>query len=290
MPIRIEKLSHIYKPNTPLEATALADVSLEIKDGEFVGLIGQTGSGKSTLIQHFNGLLKPTSGRVIVDEIDLSAKGTNLKEVRKRVGLVFQYPEHQLFEETVFADIAFGPRNLGLGGEQLIERVREAMQMAGLDYESFKDRSPFELSGGQMRRVAISGVLAMKPKILILDEPTAGLDPRGRDEILLQIKELHHRFGMTVVLVSHSMEDVARLAEKLLVMHKGRLVLSGTTRQVFAQADVLRNIGLGIPQVTELMRCLGDQGWKIKSDILTVEEAHGELHNYLRQVRGNVHV
>lgn len=289
MAIRVEHLTHIYMPGTPMEAVALEDVSLEIADGEFVGLIGQTGSGKSTLVQHFNGLLKPTSGKVYVDGLDLGAKGTDLKEVRRRVGLVFQYPEHQLFEETVFADIAFGPRNMGLEGEELTRRVREAMEMVGLDYESLKDRSPFELSGGQMRRVAIAGVLAMKPKGLVLDEPTAGLDPRGRNEILQQVKELHRRFGLTVVLVSHRMEDVARLADRLLVMHQGRLVLTGTTREVFRQAEVLQEIGLGVPQVTELMRRLRGRWPKLPVDVLTVEEAEREILGYLRQKRGNAH-
>ena len=289
MSIRIEKLTHIYMPNTPMEALALEDVSLEIEDGEFVGLIGQTGSGKSTLIQHFNGLLKPTSGKVIVYGLDLADKDTSLKEVRRRVGLVFQYPEHQLFEETVFADIAFGPRNMGLGGEELEERVREAMEMVGLDYATLKDRSPFELSGGQMRRVAMAGVLAMKPKTLVLDEPTAGLDPRGRDDILQQIKELHQRFGMTVVLVSHSMEDVARLVDRLLVMHRGKLVLAGTTREVFAQADYLRQLGLGIPQVTELARRLREHYDSMRVDILTIEEAHQAISAFLGQKRGKVH-
>jgi len=289
MSIRVEHLTHIYMPNTPMESLALDDVSLEIEDGEFVGLIGQTGSGKSTLIQHFNDLLKPTSGKVIVDGIDLGHKGTSLKEVRRRGGLVFQYPEHQLFEETVFADIAYGPRNMGLAGEELEVRVQEAMEMVGIDYATLKDRSPFDLSGGQMRRGAMGGVLAMKPKILVLDEPTAGLDPRGREEILQQIKELHRRFGLTVVLVSHSMEDVARLADRLLVMHRGKLVLTGTTREVFARAEYLRQLGLGVPQVTELARRLREHYGTMRVDILTVEEAHQAISAFLRQKRGKVH-
>ncbi|MGI6574357.1 MAG: energy-coupling factor transporter ATPase [bacterium] len=287
MPIRVEHLTHIYMPGTPMESLALEDVSLEIKDGEFVGLIGQTGSGKSTLIQHFNGLLKPTGGKIYVDDLDLGSKDTNLKEVRRRVGLVFQYPEHQLFEETVFADIAYGPRNMGLSGEELERRVQRAMAMVGLDYAQFKERSPFELSGGQMRRVAIAGVLAMEPKILILDEPTAGLDPRGRDEILEQIKDLHKKLGLTVILVSHSMEDVARLVERLLVMHKGRLVLTGDTRAVFLQAEKLKGIGLGIPQVTELMHSLRKHWQAVPLDVLTVEEARRVILGYLKRERGN---
>lgn len=197
MPIKIENLTHIYMQGTPFEATALQNINLEIDDGEFVGLIGHTGSGKSTLIQHLNGLLKPTSGTITVNDIRIDKDSRNLKEVRRQVGLVFQYPEHQLFEETVYQDIAFGPRNLGLSAEEIDVRVKEAMALVGLDFDSLKDRSPFELSGGQRRRVAIAGVIAMKPKILILDEPTAGLDPRGRDEILGQIKEFHERYGIT---------------------------------------------------------------------------------------------
>lgn len=289
MSIRVENLSHIYMPGTPMESPALEGISLEIKDGEFVGLIGETGSGKSTLVQHFNGLLKPTAGKVYVDDIDIGLKGRSLKEIRRRVGLVFQYPEHQLFEETVFADIAYGPGNMGLKGDSLTRRVQEAMEMVGIDYDELKDRSPFELSGGQMRRVAMAGVLAMKPEILILDEPTAGLDPRGREEILQQIKELHQEYGLTVVLVSHSMEDVARLVERLLVMHRGRLVLSGPTRKIFAQGKELRKMGLGVPQVTELFQHLRDCFPAIRSDVLTVEEAYREISSYLQQKRGSIH-
>ncbi len=289
MSIRVKNLSHIYMPGTPMEAPALEDISLEINDGEFVGLIGETGSGKSTLVQHFNGLLKPTSGKIYVDGIDISSKGTNMKDIRRRVGLVFQYPEHQLFEETVFADIAYGPGNMGLKGEKLNRRVRESMRMVGIDYEELKDRSPFELSGGQMRRVAMAGVLAMKPEVLVLDEPTAGLDPRGREGILHQIKELHLKFGLTVILVSHSMEDVARLVERLLVMHRGRLVLAGLTREIFARGEELRKIGLGVPQVTELFHHLQKYFPTIKPNVLTVEEAHREISSFLRQKRGNIH-
>jgi energy-coupling factor transport system ATP-binding protein len=221
MSIIIENLTYIYMQGSPFESVALDDISLEIQDGEFVGLIGHTGSGKSTLVQHLNGLLKATKGRLRIDHIDLSDRGRNLKELRQHVGLVFQYPEHQLFEETVYQDIAFGPKNLNLDPDEIYRRVKEAMELVGLDYEDLKERSPFEISGGQRRRVAIAGVLAMKPKVLILDEPTAGLDPRGRDEILGQIKELHRRYGMTIILVSHSMkaygEESLGLAEQLLL-------------------------------------------------------------------------
>lgn len=273
MPIKIENLTHIYMQGTPFEATALQNINLEIDDGEFVGLIGHTGSGKSTLIQHLNGLLKPTSGTITVNDIRIDKDSRNLKEVRRQVGLVFQYPEHQLFEETVYQDIAFGPRNLGLSAEEIDVRVREAMALVGLDFDSLKDRSPFELSGGQRRRVAIAGVIAMKPKILILDEPTAGLDPRGRDEILGQIKEFHERYGITVILVSHSMEDVARLVNKIIVMNRGRVALYGTPEEVFRHADELEEMGLGIPQITRLMRMLRERGIDVPDDVFTIERA-----------------
>ncbi len=273
MPIKIENLTHIYMQGTPFEATALQNINLEIDDGEFVGLIGHTGSGKSTLIQHLNGLLKPTSGTITVNDIRIDKDSRNLKEVRRQVGLVFQYPEHQLFEETVYQDIAFGPRNLGLSAEEIDVRVKEAMALVGLDFDSLKDRSPFELSGGQRRRVAIAGVIAMKPKILILDEPTAGLDPRGRDEILGQIKEFHERYGITVILVSHSMEDVARLVNKIIVMNRGRVALYGTPEEVFRHADELEEMGLGIPQITRLMRMLRERGIDVPDDVFTIERA-----------------
>ncbi|HHY38785.1 MAG TPA: energy-coupling factor transporter ATPase, partial [Clostridia bacterium] len=239
MSIVVEGLYHTYNPHTPLEVSALEDINLKIEDGEFIGIIGPTGSGKSTLIQHFNGLLLPTKGRVVVDGIEVGKKGTNLREIRRRVGLVFQYPEHQLFEETVYKDVAFGPKNLGLDDEEVALRVREAMRLVGLD-ESFLDRSPFELSGGQMRRVAMAGILAMNPGTLVLDEPTAGLDPRGRDAVLGYIKELHAKKGTTIILVSHNMGEIARLAERIYVMDRGRVVLTGSPREVFMEEDLLR--------------------------------------------------
>ncbi len=282
MPIVVDNLSHVYNPDSPLEARALDQVNLEVRDGEFLGLIGSTGSGKSTLIQHLNGLLRPTSGRVLVDEVEITAtsKGS-LKAVRKKVGLVFQYPEHQLFEETVRRDVGFGPRNLGLGPEEVEERVREAITMVGLP-ETVLERSPFELSGGQVRRVAIAGVLAMRPKVLILDEPTAGLDPRGREEILGQVRRLHRDFGLTVVLVSHSMEDVARLAQRLVVLHRGRVALEGLPREVFSHAEELTRLGLGVPQVTSLLQALRQRGLPLRQDVLTVEEARDELARWLK--------
>ena len=270
---------------TPFESTALQSINLEIDDGEFVGLIGHTGSGKSTLIQHLNGLLRPTEGTIIVDGIRIDSNTRNLKELRRHVGLVFQYPEHQLFEETVYQDIAFGPKNLGLSTEEIDNRVREAMALVGLDFDSLKDRSPFELSGGQRRRVAIAGVIAMKPKILILDEPTAGLDPRGRDEILGQIKEFHNRFGLTVILVSHSMDDIARLVDRIIVMNKGRIALTGTPKEVFRHAVELEEMGLGIPQITRLMKKLNERGFGVPEDIFTIEQAKKVI---LEKVRGKV--
>ena len=301
MSIKIVDLTHIYDKNTPNETVAIDHIHLSIESGEFIGLIGHTGSGKSTLIQQLNGLLKPSSGEIIVsgynitEGLDLQqtkkkrirkAEATERKkrllEVRKRVGLVFQYPEYQLFEETVEKDIAFGPQNLGLDPETVIERVKDAMQIVGLNYEKYKDRSPFELSGGQKRRVAIAGVLAMKPQVLILDEPTAGLDPRGRDEILMQIKALHERDHLTVIIVSHSMEDMAKIADRLIVMNKGSVVLDNAPEIVFQEIELLENIGLAVPQISYLVRALNENGFHINPAIITVEDALGALHEYLK--------
>ncbi|AOY75073.1 energy-coupling factor transporter ATPase [Clostridium formicaceticum] len=282
MSIKIENLTYIYNPKSPFETKALDDVNLEIKSGEFIGLIGHTGSGKSTLTQHLNGLIKPTSGKIMINDLDITRASVKLVEVRKRVGLVFQYPEHQLFEETVYKDIAFGPINLGLSQEEVKERVKEAMNLVKLSYDDLKDRSPFELSGGQRRRVAIAGVLAMKPEVLILDEPTAGLDPRARDEILDQIKLLHETYKSTVILVSHSMEDIAKLVDRIIVMHRGKVALMGAPREVFRQSEVLESIGLGIPQITYLMKKLKDLGVYLREDILTVEEAKEEILKWIR--------
>lgn len=273
MSITIRNLSSIYSPGTPFEVRALDNVNLTIGEGEFIGLIGPTGSGKSTLVQHFNGLIRPSQGEVLVDGRDLADKTTDLREVRQRVGLIFQYPEHQLFEETVFADVAFGPKNQGVPEEELAERVNEALSLVGLDPATVGDRSPFELSGGQMRRVAIAGVLAMRPKVLVLDEPTAGLDPRGRDELLDQLQQLHRKGGMTVILVSHSMEDIARVATRLIVLHRGQIVADGTPRQVFSQGRMLMDVGLGVPQVTELMLALREKGYEVPEVALSIEEA-----------------
>lgn len=284
MTIVIKNLTHIYNPKSPFETKALDNINLEIAKGEFVGLIGHTGSGKSTLIQHLNGLLKPTSGKILINGLDITSKDVSLREIRQKVGLVFQYPEYQLFEETVAKDIAFGPRNLDLSEDEIEKRVKESMEMVGLDYEVLKDRSPFELSGGQKRRVAIAGILAMKPEILILDEPTAGLDPRGRDEILGQIKNLHEKYKITIILVSHSMEDIAKLVNRLIVMYKGKIVMTGTPREVFSKVNELENLGLGIPQITYFMRALKKKWQNVRDDVITVDEAKEEI---LRAIRGN---
>lgn len=283
MSIIIENLDYIYDRGTPYETKALDNVSLEIKKGEFVGIIGHTGSGKSTLIQHMNGLIKPSGGKIIVNDFDITAEKVKMTDVRKKVGLVFQYPEYQLFEETVARDIAFGSENLGLDATTVERRVKEAMELVGLDYETMKDKSPFELSGGQKRRVAIAGVLAMKPEVLILDEPTAGLDPKGRDEILMQIKALHQKHNNTVILVSHSMEDVAKLTERLFVMNKGQLALSGKPSEVFKEADFLQEIGLGVPQVVRLADALKAKGYAIEKEIVTIDDAKEELMRLLRR-------
>lgn len=272
MSIKIENLTHVYMPNSPFEKKALDNVNLVIEDGEFLALIGHTGSGKSTLIQHLNGLLEPTSGRILVDDIDITNKEAKLTEIRKKIGLVFQYPEYQLFEETIEKDIAFGPNNLELSSEEVSRRVKKSMEMVGLDYETYKNVSPFDLSGGQKRRVAIAGVIAMEPKVLILDEPTAGLDPQGRDDILEQIKLLHEKYKMTIVLVSHSMEDVGKLAQRIVVMNKGKVELLGKPSEVFKEVETLEKIGLAVPQVTYLMRVLRERGFDVSDEIFTVEK------------------
>lgn len=280
--IEINNLTHIYSEGLPFEKKAVDDISLKVEENEFIGLIGHTGSGKSTFIQHLNGLLKPSSGEIIIDGTRVDKSGANLTDLRKKVGLVFQYPEYQLFEETIERDIAFGPKNLDISDEEVQERVKSSMESVGLDYKTYKDKSPFELSGGLKRRVAIAGVLAMEPKVLILDEPTAGLDPRGRDEILSEIKSIHEKRKMTVILVSHSMEDVAKIAERIVVLDKGKVFLDGEPRDIFREEDKLLGVGLGIPQITSLMRTLKKKGLDINEDAITVEEAKESLKNYLR--------
>lgn len=271
--IKAENVNYIYQQGMPFERQALYDVNIEIKDGSLVALIGHTGSGKSTLIQHFNALVKPTSGKIIINGIDVTAPKADLRLVRKTVGLVFQYPEHQLFEETVYKDIAFGPKNMGFSDEEIDKRVRESAALVGLKEKNLT-RSPFDLSGGQKRRVAIAGVLAMNPKVLILDEPTAGLDPKGRDEILATIKKLHEENKeMIIIFVSHSMEDVAKTAERVIVMNDGHVEMQGTVAEVFAQAEHLQKIGLNVPQVTLLTDKLRLAGYDLPEHIYTVKYA-----------------
>lgn len=283
MSIKIESLTHIYMPGGPFEKVALKDINLTINDNDFIALIGHTGSGKSTLIQHLNGLLSPTKGKIYIDDIDITEKNVKLVDIRKKVGLVFQYSEYQLFEETIEKDIEFGPKNLGLSDEEIHQRVVKAMEMVGLDYEEYKDKSPFDLSGGQKRRVAIAGVIAMNPKTLILDEPTAGLDPKGRDDILTQIKKLHDDYGMTIILVSHSMEDVANIADKVIVMNKGSVELQGPTDTVFKEVEKLESIGLAVPQVTYLMLKLKSLGFDVSDGIYTIKQAKEEIIKLLNK-------
>ncbi len=277
MSIVIEHLNYVYMQGGPYETRALDDVSLTIHDGEFVGLIGHTGSGKSTLVQHLNGLILPTSGQITVDGMDLADKNTDKRAIRRRVGLVFQYPENQLFEETVAKDIAFGPKNLGLDEAEIDRRVRTAMRRVALDYDKLSQRSVFELSGGQMRRVAIAGVLAMEPQTLVLDEPCAGLDPKGREEILGLISDLHRESGATIVMVSHSMDDVAALAERVIVMNHGKVAMDGAPREVFSRGEELRAIGLDVPQAVELAQKLREKGFDVPEGIYKIEEVRAAV-------------
>ena len=278
--IKLQQVGYVYMEGGPFEKTALKDVNLTINRGEFIGLIGHTGSGKSTLIQMLNGLLKPTTGKIFVDGKELGAKGTDMRQIRFDVGLVMQYPEYQLFEETVAKDIAFGPANMGLPAEEIEERVKFAANMVGLKPELLS-KSPFDLSGGQKRRAAIAGVLAMEPKVLILDEPTAGLDPAGRDEILFKIKDMHERMDMTVILVSHSMEDIAKLADRILVMNHGEVAMFDKTDAVFRRGGELTQMGLNVPQITRIAEGLRRRGVPLREGIYTVEDAYGQLRELL---------
>lgn len=279
--IEVKHLTHIYGKETVFEKVALKDVNFSIKKGEFIGLIGHTGSGKSTLIQHLNALAKPSEGSILLDGEDIFADKTKLKSIRQRVGLVFQYPEHQIFEMTIYKDVAFGPQNLGLSEEEIDKRVKEALAVVGLG-EEYYNKSPFELSGGQKRRVAIAGILAMHPEVLVLDEPTAGLDPYGRDEILNNIKKMHDELNLTVILVSHSMEDISKLADRILVMHKGNLEYFDTPRAVFSRSKSLEEIGLLAPQISRLMNYLVEKGIDLDKDIYTVEDATDYILNRLK--------
>lgn len=283
MSIRVENLKHIYEKGMPTESLALDNISFEVEDGQFFGIIGHTGSGKSTLLQHLNGLLKPDEGRIHIGGVDIMEPGISMTEIRKRIGLVFQYPEYQLFEETVAKDVAFGPKNLGLSEEEAEERVKEALELVGLDYEIFKDRSPFDLSGGQKRRVAIAGVIAMRPEVLILDEPTAGLDPKAHKDVLKMVEEVHRRTGNITILVSHNMADIARLSDKVLVIDSGKVVTVGTPKEVFSHRKELADVGLDLPPITQLTEALRERGMSIAETILSVDEAADEIADFLMQ-------
>ncbi|HBD71833.1 MAG TPA: energy-coupling factor transporter ATPase [Ruminococcus sp.] len=280
--LKTEDLTYQYSIGTPFEKTAVDHVNLEIEEGAFVGIIGHTGSGKSTLIQHFNGLIRPTSGKIYLDGTDIWADKTNIRQVRFQVGLVFRYPEYQIFEDTVYKDIAFGPRNMGLSEAEIRERVEETAALVGLTQAQL-NQSPFDLSGGQKRRVAIAGVMALRPKVLILDEPTAGLDPKGREDILREIRRYHKETGRTVLLVSHSMEDMANCAEKILVMNAGKVFCYDTVENVFRQAKALQEIGLAVPQITRVCMQLREQGIPLSDDIYTVEAAYQQILQLYRQ-------
>ena len=270
--MKLENVSFTYSPNTAYEIHALKNVNLDIRDGEFIGLIGHTGSGKSTLVQHFNGLMKATSGAIYHNGENIYAEGYSMKQLRGKVGLVFQYPEHQLFEVDVLTDVCFGPKNQGLPKDEVEKRAKKALQMVGLKEKYYK-QSPFELSGGQKRRVAIAGVLAMEPEVLILDEPTAGLDPKGRDEILDQLKRIHEERHITIILVSHSMEDVAKYVGRIIVMNQGEVMYDGTPKEVFSHYKELESVGLAAPQVTYIMNALAEKGFPVSTDATTIEEA-----------------
>ena len=271
--IEVKNLTHIYNEGLPHESVALDNVSFRIEDKSFVGVIGHTGSGKSTLLQHLNGLLKPESGTIVIDGVDITDSHTKMLDIRKKVGLVFQYPEYQLFEETVAKDVAFGPTNLGLDQEEIDARVRESIELVGLDYGRLKDKSPFELSGGQKRRVAIAGVLAMKPDILVLDEPTAGLNPKAHFDILDMVADIHKRENNITIFVSHNMNDIARMSDQVLVIDKGRLAMDGTPSEVFRREEELKAMGLALPDATEIVSQLRKRGMELPADCLTVDQA-----------------
>lgn len=285
MSVKVENLTHIYNEGLPHESVAVQDVSFSIEDGQIAGIIGHTGSGKSTLVQHLNGLIKPKTGSIYIDGENICDGKTVMREIRKKVGLVFQYPEYQLFEETVFKDVAFGPKNIGLADEELEDRVREAIELVGLDYEQIKDKSPFDLSGGQKRRVAIAGVIAMKPKVLILDEPTAGLDPKAHRDVLDMIIRVHEHENNITIMVSHNMEDIASMCDKVIVMDRAHAVMEGTPEEVFARRAELKQMGLAAPPVTELIDMLNDRGFKLDGNILTRDKAVEEIY---KAIRGNV--
>ncbi len=284
MSIEVKDITYTYMKNTPFERTALRHVSLTLEEGSFMAVAGHTGSGKSTLMQHLNGLLQPTSGEILVDGVSIAGKSPAARAARSKVGMVFQYPEHQLFEETVAADIAFGPKNMGLSAEKIGQRVREAMEFVGLDYEKYHTRSPFQLSGGQMRRAAIAGVIAMQPKYLVLDEPTAGLDPRGREDLLQQILKLHKKQQVTILLVSHNMDDIARVADQVVFMEQGEILVNAPPREAFFAKDEIQRAGLAVPQITALLEELQAKGLPVDVRALSIEEGTAHI---LQALRGN---
>ncbi|PIW12649.1 MAG: energy-coupling factor transporter ATPase [Candidatus Infernicultor aquiphilus] len=289
--IRLENVYFTYSLGMPFETEVLKNINLEINEGEFIGLIGHTGCGKTTLIQHFNGLLKPTSGKVFVEGIDINKKGVKLKLIRQKIGLVFQYPENQLFEETIYQEVAFGPRKLGLPEEKIEKRVQEALKIVDLDYNLYAERSPFSLSGGEMRRVALASILSIRPKMLVLDEPTANLDPQGRDNILSEIKKVHRDFGMTVVLISHNMEKIAEIVKRLLVMNRGEIIMDGSPQEIFEKhANDLIKTGLGLPQVTECMYELKKRGKEVYTGVLTVDDAEKEILNRVKKINKKIKI
>ena len=283
MSIQVKHLTHIYSEGLPQQSVALEDVTFSAEDGQFVGIIGHTGSGKSTLVQHLNGILKPKSGQIIVSGTDITAEGVVLRDIRKKIGLVFQYPEYQLFEETVEKDVAFGPGNLGLGEDEIRRRVKEAIELVGLDYEEIRKRSPFDLSGGQKRRVAIAGVIAMKPEVLILDESTAGLDPKAHRDVLQMIEKVHSHEGNIIFLISHNMDDIARMADKILVMDNGRLAMQGTAEEIFSQEEKLASMGLALPSSAQLMKLARKKGLPFDGNFLRIEDAEEALYQFLKK-------
>ena len=286
MSISVRNLKYIYNPGMPGETVALSDISFDVADGTILGIIGHTGSGKSTLLQHLNGLIKPTSGEVYIDGEYITDGKTKMTDIRRKVGLVFQYPEYQLFEETVSKDVAFGPKNLGLDEEEQQERVRKAIGLVGLDYEEIKDLSPFELSGGMKRRVAIAGVIAMDPKILILDEPTAGLDPSAHRDILAMVRRIHDEMGIILIFVSHNMADIAEMSDKVMVMSEGRIALEGTPSEVFSNADKLSEMGLDVPPAREIAELINRRVPGFMSEALTIDDAACDIKKYLEETRG----
>ena len=280
MLIELKNITHIYNQGQVIKA--LDNIDLLIQDNEFIGLVGHTGSGKSTLVQLFNGLIIPTQGNVIIDGINITSKKGNLKQIRQKIGLVFQYPEHQLFEETVFNDVAFGPRNLDLPEEEVAKRVKDALELVGLKFELIKDRSPFNLSGGQQRKVAIAGVLAMKPEVLILDEPSAGLDPQGRLQLIKLLEFLHHDAGMTIILISHRMEEIARLSSRVIVMSNGEIKFDNSPEIVFSNVEEIKGLGLDLPEITEILWRIKGKGYNVKTNLFTLEQAIKEIAGELR--------